>query len=201
MKRLIISESERKDILRKHGTVIYEQTADEKLRQIQQALGTSGDKVIGPDTTKKIVDALKSVPKEDFGCVSNLKNEDKITYVNKKETFEVEVIDMTMTGSDGKPTGGMEYQIDDILFKPNGTYFDLNQPNTPLKYNCNGTTIQTSNHGNFEKVNPEVSSDGEKKDETVSDKKGETVSGKNEKDNKNIEASNNLRNVSSHEDW
>jgi hypothetical protein len=161
MRKLIISESERKNILRQHGSLILEQSASEKLRLIQIALGAEGDKVIGPDTTKKIVSTLQSAPKTsgDFGCVANLKNDEVVTIINQKgEKTEnkVEVIDMTMKGADGKTTGGMEYQIGEILFKPNGTYFDLNQPNTPLKYTCSGTTIQTSNHGNIEKGSQKV---------------------------------------------
>lgn len=161
MRKLIITESEKRNILRQHGSLILEQSAAEKLAQIQTALGTSGDKIIGPDTTKRIVSALQGLPKEsgDFTCVTNLKNDEIVTITNSKgEKTEdnVEVIDMTMKGADGKTTGGMEYQIGEILFKPNGTYFDLNQPNTPIKYTCSAGVIQTSNHGNIEKGSQKV---------------------------------------------
>lgn len=145
MKKLIITESEKNEILKLHKTIINEELSSfEMLQQIQRAIKTYPDGVIGPDTTKKLVDVLSSIKEPekvfDYGCVRN--------------NNHIEVIDMTWTDKEGKTQGGMEYQLGELLFKPNGTYFDLGiDPNKKLSYSCSGTTIQTSNHGNIEKEN------------------------------------------------
>jgi len=155
MRKLIITESEKKYILQLHKPIILKENAGEKLALIQTALGTAPDKIIGPKTTSKIVSALGTAGiKADYTCVTSLTNGEIMTITNtNNQMFEedVEVIDMTMKGADGKTTGGVEYQIGEILFKPDGTYYDLNKPNVPLKYTCSSTTIQTSNNGNIEK--------------------------------------------------
>ena len=161
MRKLIITESEKRNILRQHSSLILEQSAAEKLAQIQTALGTRGDKVIGPDTTNRIVKSLEGVPKTtgDFTCITNLKNDEMVAITNtkgEKTEDNVEVNDMTMKGADGKTTGGMEYQIGELSFKGDGTYVDLNNPNKQLTYTCSSGVIQTSNHGNIEKGSQKV---------------------------------------------
>lgn len=156
MRRLIITESEKRNILEQHSSLILEQSAADKLQQIQTALGTRGDKVIGPDTTNRIVKALEGVPKTtgDFTCITNLKNDEMVTITNtkgEKTEDNVEVNDMTMKGADGKTTGGVEIQIGELSFKGDGSYVDLNSPNKQLTYTCSSGIIQTSNHGSIEK--------------------------------------------------
>lgn len=145
MKKIIITESEKNEILKLHKTTINEELSSfEMLKQIQRAIKTNPDGKIGPDTTKKLVDVLSSIKEPikvfDYSCVRN--------------NNHIEIIDMTWSDKEGKTQGGMEYQLGDLLFKPNGTYFDLGvDPNKKLNYTCSGTTIQTSNHGNIEKEN------------------------------------------------
>jgi hypothetical protein len=129
MKRFIITENERKNILKIYG-ILKEQDetsldATAMLDKIQSSLGTNNDVIIGPSTTKLIVSALQGTSStSDFSCVKNHPN--------------VEVIE--------RNDGTNEYQIGDLLFQRNGTYYDLNEPNKPLTYKCNGNIIQTSNH-------------------------------------------------------
>jgi hypothetical protein len=145
MRKLILTESEKNEILRLHKISINEELSSfEMLQQIQRAIKTNPDGVIGPDTTKKLVDVLSSIKEPekvfDYGCVRN--------------NNHIEVIDMTWTDKGGKTQGGIEYQLGDLLFKPNGSYFDLGvDPNKKLSYTCSASTIQTSNHGNIEKEN------------------------------------------------
>jgi hypothetical protein len=101
------------------------------------------------DETGTQSNVTTTTPKSDFTCVTNLKNDEIVTITNtsgEKIEDNVEVIDMTMKG-----TGGLEYQIGEIVFKPNGTYVDLNKPNNVLNYTCSVGVIKTSNHGNIQK--------------------------------------------------
>ena len=105
------------------------------------------DKLYTPTGTQS--NSTTTTPKSDFTCVTNLKNDEIVTITNTsggKTEDNVEVIDMTMKG-----TGGLEYQIGEIVFKPNGTYVDLNKPNNVLNYTCSVGVIKTSNHGNIQK--------------------------------------------------
>jgi hypothetical protein len=128
MKKIIITENERNNILKIYGILLEQEnlTPAQMLDKIQISVGTNNDLKIGPDTTSKIVSALKDIPtkKFDYSCVVNHPN--------------VEVVE--------RIDGTNEYQIGDLLFQRNGTYFDLNEPNKPLTYTCNGNIIQTSNH-------------------------------------------------------
>jgi hypothetical protein len=139
MKKLIITESERRNILKSHGSIILEQSATDKLKAIQSALGTTGDAIIGPDTTKRIVDTLKSSPtKSDFTCVTNNPNKKSVAFDDEK----------------------VGYQIGEFVFDKLGNYYDVKDSATKNTYTCSGTTIQTSKHGNIESGTPKVDNTG-----------------------------------------
>lgn len=138
MKKLNITESERKQILRQHTTLLKEElSSSDMLKKIQRAIGAKDiDAIIGPDTTAKLLTILKNGTTEpqktfDFSCVKNHNHREVITY------------DWRMARPD--------YQLGDLLFQDDGTYFDLDEPNTPLKYTCSGDMIKTSNHGDIQK--------------------------------------------------
>jgi hypothetical protein len=132
MRRLIITESEKRNILRQHSSLILEQSAAEKLQQIQTALGTSGDKVIGPDTTNRIVKALDGLPKKtttsEFSCVTNHPSKKRVAYDDEKSGF----------------------QIGELVFDKTGNYYDVKDESKKYTYKCDGTTIETSNNGKIE---------------------------------------------------
>lgn len=132
MRRLIITESEKRNILRQHSSLILEQSAAEKLQQIQTALGTSGDKVIGPDTTNRIVKALEGLPKKtttsEFGCVTNHPSKKRVAYDDEKSGF----------------------QIGELVFDKSGNYYEVKDESKKYTYKCSGTTIETSNNGKIE---------------------------------------------------
>ena len=133
MKRIIITESERKNILKSHG-VILEQTAAEMLAAIQTAINTNPDKKIGPDTTSKLVSALQGVSTTsgfDWTCVKSNKNKKPITVFD--DTKEETVF--------------KGYQIGDLVFEKSGNYYESNNESTKFKYSCDGNMIVTDNHG------------------------------------------------------
>lgn len=133
-RRLIITESERNNILRKHGIILEQEdelNATEMLRAIQNSVGTKADVIIGPDTTKKIVGALKELPKTssfDFTCVTNHPNKKRVAYDDEKTGF----------------------QIGDLVFDKSGNYYNVKDETKKYTYKCNGTVIETSNDGNIE---------------------------------------------------
>jgi len=138
MKKIFITESEKESILKQHKISINEElTTYEMLQKIQSAIGTNPDAIIGPDTSEKLVSLLNSdtfkQPEKifDFSCVKNHNNREVILY------------DWRMARPD--------YQLGDLLFQDDGTYYDLNQPNTPLTYTCSGDVIKTSNHKDIQK--------------------------------------------------
>ena len=118
MRKLIISESEKRNILKVHG-VIKEQnenlSAADMLEKIQTKLGTSGDRIIGPKTTEAIVNALQGTSSFDFSCVSN--------YPGVKKVWD-EVSD-----SQG-------YQIGNNIFDKLGNYYNLSNKDKKYKYIC-----------------------------------------------------------------
>jgi hypothetical protein len=129
MKRFIITENERKNILKSHG-ILKEQddsnlSATDMLDKIQSSLGTSNDVIIGPQTTKLIVSALQGTSStSDFSCVTKYPNKQVVEY------------------EDGK----YGYKINNLIFDRSGNYWAENDLTTKYTYKCNGTTIQTSNH-------------------------------------------------------
>jgi hypothetical protein len=141
MKRVIISESDRKNILRAHGILKEEEslTPAQMLQKIQGAVGAKlQDAIIGPDTASKIADALKDVPNEtvtkfDFSCVKGNTNKKTLS------DFDDETEKAIFKG----------YQIGNLVFDKVGTYYDIKDPNTKYKYSCVGTTISTEKHENI----------------------------------------------------
>lgn len=133
MKRLIITESERNNILRKHGIILEQEdelNATEMLKSIQKSVGTSADAKIGPDTTKKIVSTLGGLPKtsSDFTCVTNHPNKKRVAYDDEKTGF----------------------QIGDLVFDKSGNYYNVKDETKKYTYKCNGAVIETSNDGKIE---------------------------------------------------
>jgi hypothetical protein len=117
MRKLIISESEKRNILKVHG-VIKEQdenlTAAEMLAKIQSKLGTSGDRIIGPKTTDAIVNVLQGTSSFDFSCI---KNGDRVWF-------------------DSNNSNG--YKLGDYIYDQNGNYYNVNNKNEIKKYTCQG---------------------------------------------------------------
>ena len=126
MKRFTITENERKNILKSHGILKEEDEATIMLDKIQKTLGTTNDVIIGPQTTKLIVSALKDAPSttSDFSCVTKYPNKQVVEY------------------EDGK----YGYKINNLIFDKSGNYWVENDLTKKYTYKCNGTTIQTSNH-------------------------------------------------------
>jgi hypothetical protein len=126
MRKLIISESEKRNILKVHG-IIKEQdenlSAAEMLAKIQTKLGTSDDRIIGPKTTEAIVNVLQGTSSFDFSCVTNHPNKKRVAY-------------------DDDTTG---FQIGDLVFDKKGNYYNVKDETKKYTYKCSGTTIQTSN--------------------------------------------------------
>ena len=136
MKRFTITESERNNILRKHGILLKEElSAADMLAAIQTAINTNPDKKIGPDTTSKLVSALGGLPKTtgDFSCVKNNKNmQRKVEYDdNENPIFK-------------------GFQIGDLVFDKSGNYYNVKDETKKYTYKCNGTVIETSNDGKIE---------------------------------------------------
>ena len=133
MKRFTITENERKNILKSHG-ILKEQdnsnlSATDMLDKIQKTLGTTNDVIIGPQTTKLIVSALKDAPSttSDFSCVTKYPNKQVVEY------------------EDGK----YGYKINNLIFDKSGNYWVENDLTKKYTYKCSGTTIQTSNNNDI----------------------------------------------------
>jgi len=131
MRRIIITESERKNILRSHGVILEELSLADMLASIQSAVGTTVDKKIGPDTTDKLLKVLAGIPtttttKFDFSCVRNNKNTKVLTDFN----------DETET------TVFKGYQIGDFVFDKSGNYYKVNDESRKGTYTCSGTQIK-----------------------------------------------------------
>jgi hypothetical protein len=129
MKRFTITENERKNILKSHGILKEEDEATIMLDKIQKTLGTTNDVIIGPQTTKLIVSALKDAPSttSDFSCVTKYPNKQVVEY------------------EDGK----YGYKINNLIFDKSGNYWVENDLTKKYTYKCNGTTIQTSNNNDI----------------------------------------------------
>ena len=130
MRRIIITESERKNILRSHGVILEYLSPAEMLADIQRAVGTNVDKKIGPDTTSKLLTALGGIStttttKFDFSCVKSNKNMER--------KFEYDDNDNPIFKG---------YQIGDFVFDKSGNYYKVGDESNKKTYTCNGTEIK-----------------------------------------------------------
>jgi hypothetical protein len=68
--RLLISESEKRRILSLHKPrFLFEQSTDITIADLQSLIGVSVDNNLGPDTAKKLLEVLRSIPGN--GCSAN----------------------------------------------------------------------------------------------------------------------------------
>lgn len=154
MKKLIITESERRQILGLHKSRINEELSTfEMIQKIQSAVGTNPDGIIGPDTSKKIVSKLKELgTAKDYSCITNLQNGTFVIMTDTNNTKTEKVVEVNQ-----RIDGSNEYQIGDLVFQKNGTYEDLTKISTDTSqkniftYSCDTNKIVTSNHGTIEK--------------------------------------------------
>ena len=150
MKKLIITEDEKRRILGLHKSLLREDTANpigqpyldatQKLEVIQKACELNPDVIIGPQTTNAIVNKLKKgegKPSETtYDCVTSN------VYMTKVEM-----------GGNMKP----EYEYGDLRFKLDGTYVDSKEPSVKYTYTCSVdsegkfTIISTLGHGDISK--------------------------------------------------
>ena len=141
MKRLIITEKEKKRILILHKNLINEQdetsllSATKKLEEIEKVLKLTPDAVIDRETTDAILEKLNvkknTDSKKQYACVVNHSHVEIIDYDDSEK---------------------LDYQIGDLVFSLDGTYIDLS-PNTGEKftYTCEGDIINSSKHGYIRK--------------------------------------------------
>ena len=154
MKKITITESEKREILGLHKSKINEELSTfEMLQKIQTAVGANPDGVIGPDTSKKIVSKLKELgTAKDYTCITNLQNGMFVIITDTGNTKTEKVVEINQ-----RIDGSNEYQIGDLVFQKNGTYEDLTKISTDTSkrniftYSCDIDKIVTSNHGTIEK--------------------------------------------------